>query len=400
MRILMTNLYPLTGSGSGVYTVNMARALIRQGHEVCIIFTDNIKIDESEFDFKCHPIYFTDMDGNKPEVEGEVVPFNFPCNTTHPRSLNQYKKLTEQEEQIYCQAWRDAIAQEIKEFKPDVIHAGHIFISAAIASEFDVPLIITCHGTDIQTHVETERFHKYSNTAADSCKAIICISQKNLDEVKQCFVQNSHKAKLMPNGYDSHVFYQQELDRTNVLSQFGINKPYKKLVSFAGKFAHFKGIDILIKAAKIYEDQDTATVLAGDGQLFDEMNKLAKNLGLKNIYFIHNQPHDKLRELYNVADVSCAPSRNEPFGLVVIEANACGAPVIGTNDGGIAGILTDKTGILINPESPEELANAIKSVLNGEKNFDRKACAHYTEQTYSQDKLILNTIELYKSAII
>lgn len=260
-----------------------------------------------------------------------------------------------------------------------------------------MPLVITCHGTDIQTHVQTERFHSYSNKAADACGAIVCISQKNLDEVKDCFPNNKEKAVLMPNGYDSHVFYQENYDRSQVLSELGINKPYNKMVSFAGKFAHFKGIDILLKAAAQYEDGQTATVLAGDGQLFDDMNKLAQDLDLQDVYFIHNQPHEMLRKIYNVADVSTAPSRNEPFGLVVIEANACGAPVVGTNDGGIAGILTDKTGLLINPESPDELACAVKSILNGEVNINRKACAEYTEQTFSQDSLIIETIKLYKS---
>lgn len=396
MKILMTNLYPLQGSGSGVYTVNLARALVRQGHEVCVIFTENEPWkDSDEFPFKCHPIYFLNMDGNKPEVDDEVLPFNFPCNTTHPRSINQFVKLSDDEESLYCAAWRKAISQEILKFQPDVIHAGHIFLSAAIASEFDKPLVITCHGTDIQTHVETDRFHDYSNKAAKASKAIICISQKNMDEVAECFPDDAHKAKLMPNGYDSHIFYQDNYSRKDVLAGFGIDKDYKNLVSFAGKFAHFKGIDILIKAAAQYEDEDTATVLAGDGQLFDEMCELRDSLGLKNVYFIHNQPHDKLCQLYNVADVSTAPSRNEPFGLVVIEANACGAPVIGTNDGGIAGILTDKTGILINPESPDELAAEVKSVLTGKKQFDRDECANYTEKTFSQDMLILKTIDLY-----
>lgn len=397
MRILMTNLYPLTGSGSGVYTVNMARALVRQGHEVCIIFTDNSPVDTSVYDFKCHPIYFTDMDGNAPDVNEPVISFNFPCNTTHPRSVNQYVKLSADQEEVYCNAWRSAIAQEIEDFKPDVIHAGHVFISAAIASEFDVPLVITCHGTDIQTHIQTDRFHKYSNLAAEKCKAIVCISNKNLDEVAQCFPEQKDKAILMPNGYDSHVFYQDNVDRTEVLTELGITKSYKNIVSFAGKFAHFKGIDILLNAAAQYEDGQTATILAGDGQLFDEMNKLAEELKLRDVYFIHNQPHEMLRKIYNIADISTAPSRNEPFGLVVIEANACGAPVIGTNDGGIAGILTDKTGILINPESPEELACAIKKVLAGSLQFNRKVCADYTEQTYSQDSLITETIKLYKS---
>lgn len=397
MKILMTNLYPLTGSGSGVYTVNMARALVRQGHEVCVIFTDNIAFDSSDYTFKCHPIYFTDMDGNKPNVKDDVLPFNFPCSTTHPRSVNKYVLLTKEEEDLYCAAFRKAIAQEIVDFQPDVIHAGHIFLSAAVATEFDVPLVITCHGTDIQSHVETDRFHKYSNKAADKCGAIVCISQKNMDEVAQCFPKNANKAILMPNGYDSHVFYQDNYLRKDVLANFGINKNYKNLICFAGKFAHFKGIDILINAAAIYENEDTATVLAGDGLLFDEMNQLKEKLGLQHVYFIHNQPHEKLRQLYNVADVSTAPSRNEPFGLVVIEANACGAPVIGTNDGGIAGILQKETGILINPEDPKSLAKEIKNVLDGNKKFDRATCAKITKEKFSQDSLITKTIKLYES---
>lgn len=400
MKILMTNLYPLTGSGSGVYTVNMARALVRQGHEVCVIFTENAKWkDSEEFPFKCHPIYFTDMDGKQPDVNEEVLNFNYPCNTTHPRSINQFVKLSDEELNQYCDAWKKAIAEEIEVFQPDIIHAGHIFISAAIAADFDVPLVITCHGTDIQTHVETDRFHEFSYKAAKAAGSIICISQKNLDEVNECFKDDAEKAILMPNGYDSHIFFEDNYNKEEVLQELGINKSYKKIVSFAGKFAHFKGIDILIKAAAQYEDEDTATILAGDGQLFDEMTKLRDDLCLKNIYFVHNQPHAMLSKLYNIADVSTAPSRNEPFGLVVIEANACGAPVVGTNDGGIAGILTDKTGILINPESPDELANAIKSILNGERKFDRTECAKYTKETYSQDSLIIKTIDLYNSLI-
>ncbi len=95
----MTNLYPLTGSGSGVYTVNMARALVRQGHEVCIIFSENAPFDDSQYDFKCHPIYFTDMDG-----DAQVIPFAFPCSTARPRSGKQSVKLTDSEEQTYCEA--------------------------------------------------------------------------------------------------------------------------------------------------------------------------------------------------------------------------------------------------------------------------------------------------------
>lgn len=248
--------------------------------------------------------------------------------------------------------------------------------------------------------MESDRYHSYCHKAADACGAIICISDKNAQEARECFPNNADKAITMPNGYDSHVFYPEKHDRDEVLSQFGITKHYKKLVSFAGKFAHFKGIDILLRAAAEYEDEDTATVLCGDGALFEEMEKLRDDeLHLKNVFFLHNQPHNKLREIYNVADVSLAPSRNEPFGLVVIEAGACGTPVIGTNDGGIAGILTKETGILIDPENPQQLAQAVKDVLSGNRTFDRKRVAEATKEVFSQDSLILKTIGLYQKVI-
>ena len=399
MKILMINLMPLTGSGSGVYVENMSRALVRQGHDVCVIFIDNLPFEDKGYPFKCHPIYFTADDGTKPDVQDEVLPFNFPCLTTHPRSVFNFRDLSEEQEAQYCDAFRSAIAQEIEEFQPDLIHSGHIWLTSAVASEFNIPLVITCHGTDIQGYVATDRFHDYCNRAARAAGSIICISDKNAAEVRENFPDDAEKAITMPNGYDSHVFYPEENNRAEVLAEFGITKEYKHLVSFAGKFAHFKGIDILLRAAKIYENEDTATVLAGDGQLFDEMTALREELGLKNVYFIHNQPHEKLRKLYNVAEVSLAPSRNEPFGLVVIEANACGTPVIGTNDGGIAGILTDKTGILIDPEDPDALAREVKAVLSGEKKFDRDECAAYTKEKFSQDSLILKTINLYNDLI-
>lgn len=399
MKILMTNVFPLIGSGSGVYTQNIANALVRQGHEVSVIFTENKAVDFSDYKFRCHPIYFTADDGTKPQVSDKILNFNFPCFTTHPRSTFKYEDMTQVQEEEFGNAFRKAIKQEVEEFKPDVIHCGHIWQVSAIAAEFSIPLCITCHGTDIQGYVKSDRFHKYCNAATKTCGAIICISDKNTKEVYQYFPEHKNKAHTMPNGYDSHIFYPEIHNRKNVLAQHNIVKPYKYLVSFAGKFTHFKGIDILLHAAKIYETDEIATVLAGDGTLFDDMTKLRNNLNLKHVYFIHNQPHNKLRQLYSVADVSLAPSRNEPFGLVVIEANACGAPVIGTNDGGIAGILTKDTGILIDPEDSDALAKSVEDILYKKIEFDRTNVANITKQKFSQDSLILKTIDLYKSII-
>lgn len=62
--------------------------------------------------------------------------------------------------------------------------------------------------------------------------------------------------------------------KEDVLKSLGINKNYEKIVSFVGKLTNFKGIDILLKACKIYEDENTLTVIAGNGELFEELNQL------------------------------------------------------------------------------------------------------------------------------
>ena len=140
-------------------------------------------------------------------------------------------------------------------------------------------------------------------------------------------------------------------------------------------------------------------MLSGNGELFSEMQELAKELNLKNVVFLGNQPHDVLRKIYNIADASLVPSRNEAFGLVVIEAMASGTPVIGTNQGGIPEIINDEVGLLFEPENYHDLADKIKMVLNEEIIFDSDEVASYAYNTYSEDELIKPLINVYEKAL-
>ncbi len=390
MKILLINHAPLTGSGSGVYNANIANSLIRKGHEVRIIVPDNIPVTEENV----HPVYFTDK-----EQLPNALPFNFPCFTTHPRSVNTFQALTLEEYTLYKKTFKQTIQEEIDNFNPDVIHASHIWTLAEIASEFDIPLVVTAHGTDLFGYNEWERFRKEAIKAAFDAYKIITISEDNSKLVAETFPFANDKIELIKNGYDPEVFYKENYDKDEFLKEIGIDKHYDKVVSFAGKFTHFKGIDLLLKAAKEYEREDTITILCGNGELFNEMKELAKNLNLNNVVFLGNQPHTVLRKLYNIADVSLVPSRNEAFGLVVIEAMASGTPVVGTNQGGIPEIITDETGLLFEPENYHELAEKVSSVLDGKRKFNSDYIANYAYNTYSEDELIKPLIKIYEEAI-
>ena len=394
MKILMINHFPLTGSGSGVYTMNIAKSLKNKGHEVCIVMPENISNYDKIDGIKLHPVFFKD----KEEIKGQL-PFNFPCFTTHPRSILNFYDLTNEQIDAYINAFKKAIDEEVKEFKPDIIHGQHIWILSSLGADYNIPMVVTAHGTDLIGHNKDTKFHYYSNKAANSAKKIITISENNNDLVKTTFESAKNKTVMLKNGYDNNVFYPESYDKKEVLKSLGIEKEYKNVVSFVGKLTKIKGVDVLLNAAKEYENDDTITLIAGNGELFESLNNLAKDLGLKNVRFLGNQKHDVLRSIYNIADVSVVPSRSEAFGLVAIEAMACGVPVIGSNEGGIKDIINDKVGSLVEVDDVEGFADAIKKVLSKEKVYDREEVAKYAKNKYSQDSLIDGLIKVYEDCI-
>lgn len=408
IKVLMTCHFPLTGSGSGVYTLNVAHALAKRGCEVHIIVPEN-EVVEDIGEICIHPVYFNGC------TDG-ALDFNFPCFTTHPRSTQTFYDLSDSQLKAYEDAFRDAIAQEIESFNPDIIHCGHAWLQPSYALDFGIPVVITVHGTDIIGYERISQediplatvFEKAVRKAMDGASGIITISKENDALVRRLFPEQSDKCALILNGYNPDVFYPEALNQKDVLEALGIDGPqsgFDHIVSFAGKFAHFKGIDVLLKGiAELQRDctehtQDTAFIVAGDGELYDEMDKLAENLGLEHVYLVHNQPHDMLRKIYSIADVSLLTSRKEPFGLVIIEAMACGAPVIASDDGGASDIVTPEVGLLFESENEQALAICLESVLDGEYEFDRDQVAKYASMNFSQDNSIGRLIEIYESII-
>jgi glycosyltransferase involved in cell wall biosynthesis len=394
VKILLVNHFPLTGSGSGVYTANIANSLVKLGHEVHAIFPDN-HLSNEKFAFKTTPVYFT---GDSSEKIQNALDFNIPCFTTHPRSTFTFEEMTPSQIEQYTSAFREVISKEIETFKPDVLHCGHIWILASICTEFALPTTITSHGTDLMGIQSGSKFLNFALEAAEKSSAIVAISKGNLKLLEESLPQFKDKFCLITNGYNPDVFYPEKISKEQVLRNFGIDKKYDKIVSFAGKFANFKGVDTLLQANKLYDRNDTATILAGDGDLFDEMTDLKQKLALQNTFFIHNQPHNKLRELYSVADVSLVPSRNEPFGLVAIEAGACGAPIIASKSGGLLDIVANTTGMFFEQDNEKELAECVEKILSGDVAFDRETIAKTTYSYFSQDKFTKKLVdEVYKT---
>jgi len=392
MKVLIINHFPLEGSGSGIYTQNLARELSEQGHDVTVIFPDH---EDIVFEgFKSKVIKFNNGKGNDYDLD-----FNFPCFTTHPISNNTYYALDESQIQAYIDAFYKVTKEAIEENRPDVIHAQHLWITPYVASKFDIPYIVTAHGTDLKGFVKDERYHPYALEGARKAKKIITISKQVDREVTELYGISENKALVM-NGYNEDLFMPKELDYKETLEKFGIDKVTDHIVSFVGKLADFKGVDVLLKAAAIYEKElnyNVTTILAGDGELREKLFALRDDLHLKNVHFLGHVTQKQLVDLYNIADVSTVPSRTEPFGLVAVEALACGTPVVGTNQGGLPDFINHKVGQLVPVEDHEALAQGIINEIFNDNKADRAAyCHQYALNNFSWKKSLETVVEIYK----
>ncbi len=398
MKVLLINHFPLQGSGSGIYTLNIAQELIKEGHNVFVIDID-CEMDNTNYSFQRRTIMCAKNNNHDLDLD---LDFNFPCFTTHPRSLNTFYNISDKQIYDYVLTFIKVTKEVVADFNPDIIHAQHLWITPYAALTSGVPYIITVHGTDLMGFKKDKRYHKYALEGAKNAAKIITISRQVHNDTLELYRLPEEKLKLNPNGFDDDIFRPKSITKKELFMQFGLNTEPEKLVSFVGKFTDFKGIDILIKAARKVTDEipEVIFALAGDGQLMAEMKQLTSELKLENIYFLGHQMQEDVASLYSAADVSVVPSRIEPFGLVAIEALGCGTPVVATNAGGLPDFVNNKVGQLIEMEDVEALANAIiEELKNNTKLSKGKFAREYAVENYSWKKTLQNVIEIYKGAI-
>jgi glycosyltransferase involved in cell wall biosynthesis len=129
----------------------------------------------------------------------------------------------------------------------------------------------------------------------------------------------------------------------------------------------YKGIDVLVHAAKplLIDDPSLGLVLAGEGPLRMELEGLAASLGIRRqTQFVGHKRGAEIAQLLQGCEVFVLPSREEPFGIVLLEAMACRKPVVATAVGGIPEIVEhEKSGILVEPDNPAALTEGIRRVL-------------------------------------
>ena len=186
--------------------------------------------------------------------------------------------------------------------------------------------------------------------------------------------QRAPAAKIctVPPGVDLELFVPR--DPQACRAALGL-APNERVVLFVGRVDPIKGIDRLLEAVARVERRGVGvTVLFVGGDLDEygqptvplaQVVRESEQLGIADRFrFVGSQPQDRLPLYYGAADVVAVPSRYESFGLVAVEAMACGVPVVASRAGGLTFTVEDgATGFLVPPDDPAELASALLQLL-------------------------------------
>ena len=192
-------------------------------------------------------------------------------------------------------------------------------------------------------------------------------------------------------------------DRAAARQRLGLTDD-EQMIAFVGRIQPLKAPDVLLHAAARLPGVRVVVAGGPSGSGLaapDALAGLAGTLGMADrVTFLPPQSRDELVDLYRAADLVAVPSYSESFGLVAVEAQACGTPVVAAAVGGLPVAIHDgRSGVLVDGHDPEKWADAISTVLAGDRaSMSRNALAH--AQRFSWDSTVDALLASYGRAIV
>jgi len=280
--------------------------------------------------------------------------------------------------------------------KPAVIHA-HSFIAGHLGKLLKeisgAPLLLTEHHSDLLREQHNKRYRSFAKDCYDHCDQIIAVSSALQEAIKKI---SDTSVQVIPNLIDSSIFHPVDSEQrsTQQLKILGV-----------GSFDDNKGFEHLIQSIPLLEKKNPSVSiqldLIGEGPLHEKFSLLVASLNLEKKVHLHLPTNKKgLAEYYNKADVFCLPSQFETFGIVLIEALACGTPVVATSQAGPKDIVHVGNGKMAAFGQPSALADAIHEVYASSEKYIRTQLAKETIDRYGEQNVVDQILASYKRLII
>jgi len=272
---------------------------------------------------------------------------------------------------LFASLWR--VARQIRQrFAFEVIFATWAFpdvvASSWMAQRLHIPLVSKVHGSDIALAARHPIRRRMIVTALRRSVLVIAVSEALKRQLVADGIE-ADKVVVIPNGVDLSVF--KPIDRRSARQALSLPLERRRVV-FVGNLVAVKGLPILIEAMQRLPE-DVCLSVVGDGIQRRALEGLVHTRRLAGrVEFVGQQPHPDIALWMNAADCCCLPSLSEGCPNVVVEALACGIPVVATRVGGVPELLRNPAcGIVVPPRDPQALAEGLQRSLETQWDLDR-----------------------------
>lgn len=258
----------------------------------------------------------------------------------------------------------------------DLLHANYWLSGVAghrVKHHLDLPLVSTFH-TLARVKAETgdpepERRVEAETEVIGCSDVIVANSPEEVSQLERLYGADPSRIEIVPPGVE-HAFFSPG-DRRGARRALGLDL-HAPMLLFAGRIQPLKGLQVAVGALASLRRSDALLVVVGgpsgtEGEAeLARARALADRLGVADrIRYVDPQPHHLLSSWYRAADVVLVPSRSESFGLVALEAAACGTPVVAAAVGGLRTLVEHgRTGLLVEDRSPESFAAAVTRIVD------------------------------------
>ncbi|MGN7381122.1 MULTISPECIES: N-acetyl-alpha-D-glucosaminyl L-malate synthase BshA [unclassified Paenibacillus] len=360
--------YPTLG-GSGVVATELGKLLAEKGHEVHFI-THSIP-------FRLGGKFDKNIFYHEVEVSDYYV-FRYP-----PYDLSLASKL----------------AQVAKREKLDLLHVHYAIphaVCALLAKQMvgeHLKVVTTLHGTDITVLGHDESLSDLICHAINESDAVTAVSEDLIAETRETLLID-RPIDLTYNFVDKRVYYPR--DASGLRSE--IAKPEEKILIHISNFRPVKRVlDVVDIFARVQSRIPAKLLFVGEGPDLNKAICKVRELDLSDkVLFWGKQ--DDVAQVISLADVMLLPSEKESFGLVALEAMACGVPTVGSHAGGIPELVADGvTGYLAPIGDTEQMASAVVRLLQDEALFRefKEACLHRARTVFCNDLITYQYEQIY-----
>ena len=297
-------------------------------------------------------------------------------------------------------------------WQPEVVHAHDWLVAHAAASlrqAFGVPIVATMHATEAGRHQGwlpnhfSKSIHTIEWWLTFEARRVITCSQHMSWEVTRLFELPPDKVDVIANGIDLSEWTVSDADVAEARARWGDDGP---LVLFSGRLEWEKGVHTLVEAMPRLRRRfpGLRLVVVGRGSQQEALADLARRLRVsRSVVFTGWLTETGLMAVSAAADVAVVPSVYEPFGLVALEAAALGTPLVVSDAGGLAEIVTNgETGLTFPALDAAALADAVTEVLRSDVLAQRvvRQARAVLGRDHHWPALAARTVQAYEQAVV